>query len=942
MKFITHALLLSILCESSLDIMSEQREASKPEFGCAHAISKPAPCKLEFEVFQPSGTFLANVASVEQTTKQLFNGTRFPTRKTNGQVKNYWTEKTFLELHAPKANDIVYYTGAAPGHHLQDLAHHFRQCIFMVGDNNPAVFNENRSLFQMPNVHLVREPPDRPRFHIDDNLPRDAPPAIGDHNLFKWVPLAVKQNFRAGASVIYPPCAGQACEELKQTFPAGSTITENPPANYQTVFATLNRWRCLLMTGYCRDCHYADKCHTNRMRAAKDAAGFSVPWYSGSEPSYREMLAGSTSFRKTQVEGRAHHPEIKMARDIVRTFIHGSLAGKKVVEAGPRTSHVMGGAREQVGWHYCHPMAHAHDVDFMPPLSGLNTKCACKIEECKCHKAEYAVLQDVYLSAPQVTQLLKNGVKRIYWAFNNLPSGDHRHLNIRVSRQGGRLRVFPYDAGDKQYDDPDPLHVLQDFDYRVVYNNGLYLLVELGEGVDSSFLPPNTGGVLRHVQNEDTTFSVVPNNLVAAVYSKISDREVDRTGDAISRMVAQLDVKDPELGKTAVIAALQDIATTTKQTTTSIVKLIGEIKAGKRVTQGPGATFLSFFSEVSEGSSHPFFAALKSVGVALLDTAKGMIDSFRGWLVKWAEWFRSPKRKDSLFYNIYKLIARMLEYLVEWIDYFRAAPAQCVEPVPFPSRPDFEFPDIVSNIHIPPETSKSLKTSPLDYAYPYAPPPVDVPPPSIIDRASVDTTLGCVQKRLGNLAGSVDIDPEAMALMESNLTDVFDEVTGGELIEPQDFQSGWTATPEPIQPGKSSDLKGRTKKSAPLSSISKSFRKWMRSSKGSSSSRANAHTSSDQETCTTELSSDPTSPPSRADSDNIPKPVVLEPTGPELPPLSSSSEISPISSKPTTPHGICTSPPPSSRRSIASTPASSRSHRRIKTILRQSSARISR
>lgn len=907
--------------------------------GCAHAIKKTLCHRQSFEAFQTVTDFIKNAETIYRDSK-LSDTTMPPGKLVNGQVKNFWAETKFLELHGAEY-DIVLYTGAAPGYHLLDLAYNFPKLRFLIHDNRPGAFNSNLRITQMPNIHMIETIPAdaRPKFHIDDNLPNFAHQPMGEHCLFKWMPNTIPPHLRQDAEILFPPCGGHDAEELKQMFKLGAPIVQQPDTNYTGMFQCLNRWRHMTITGHCRDCHYAHMCNTNHMRESTNPAinTFKVRMYEDSEVSYRDMLNSTTKLRVDMVPGTAPHPEVKSCRDAVRSVLLKELVGKKIVEAGPRLSHVMHAAIQQVGTHFCVPCIAGHDKAFIPPLCGLNTVCDCMVEDCSHIKGrDVAVLQDVYLKTEQMHALLQK-VPRIYWAFNALPHGQHLHLGMEVLRIDGRLKVRPLDSADKQYDDCDPLVVLQEFQHRVVYNNGIYMLVELGGDVDYSTLPPFSGGVLRHLDSQGIT-GVVPSCLVSQVTPYISHRDTEALTDCISRIQRQFKVRHEELARNAVFCALEEISRQIKHTSAGVVKLMGDIKAGKRVTEGPGSKVLSFISELSEGADHPFIAGLKMFGQTLMGMLTDFAESAQHYLQKISEYFgRKAKGGSGLFRGIFWLLSKLFQCLAQLFGLLTspATKDNQVVPVPFPSNPDFKSPDVLSEMHVPAETAKSLQTSKLDFAWQYAPTVVDVPPPVTIDRNSIDTTLGVLQNRLGKITDANEPEPEALAIYKSCLREVMDEITNGEPVVPQDFRSGCADMLEPTRPVNANYSSEPTTESAIPASECESSAGLTAFSNVSSSNQGKAATSSDQETCTTDPSLDHISQALSTFYDECQKHNASQQMVPEQPELSLSSDTCPDSLKQTTPPGIYTCPSLCSQPLTTNTAESSGSRRKMRSILRK-------
>jgi hypothetical protein len=942
--------------------------ANTQKFGCEHPRLKTSCARPWLSKFTPFQRFITAINDYDQPTSEgsVLNVTDLD-RRSNGQVKNFYAENEFLQS-LPDNHDVVLYTGAAPGYHLYDLAYLYPKLHFLLHDNTGRGFAER--LTQMPNIRILDELPMATTVihgHIDDNLPSDAVAPRGIRNLRKWMPFEEPAHLREGASVMYPPCSSAKGQELKQTFDGVPAIVD--PALPAKLFDVLYAMRHTHSSGNCYDCHGVNRCHTNYMRWSADGGNSFHP----REPTQLEqcvatVIRDSFGAKPVRVDDMAGgHLAVKYARDFARANLHHELLGRKVVEAGPRTSHVLHGATEQVGWRYCHPRLSPHDKTIRLPHYALNKICKCKIEDCQHHSAEAAVLSDVYLDRPAIDKLLTR-VDSIYWVFNNLPHGNYPELGINVSRNGGRYNaayeeksigmnsrheaknaeipmpeggfrlVVATDSADKQYDDPDPFAVLKGLNFRVVYNNGIYVTVE----ITKKKLPPCvTLGDLGPFMDLSKLGGkgLAPTYLVHQVAAHVSPNELDRTHECYSRISKQFNIKSYDLASNVVLGAMGIIALNMQDKATAISGLLGKVASFKRVTHGIGAKILSILGELGEGAEHPFMNALKFILRAVVNASKGVVEQLYGTLREWIKWMEEKQGENGFMAALTQIglvIAHSVAKFFEWLLEIPAAeviqpeemPEEC-KTIPIPDR-------IVKKYKKSPAKANNCRTAARNIIYSAAPAIDGVQRPVLQKTNNQENGEKILRQRFSKYIERKVSEPD-IAIFKRHLEDVVDETTNLEMIEPLPFRFGLRGTRGRIRRTKSEGSNERTPSCDNLDSGCESSATSVASSRQSSSSQERLVTLSVTAMTTTELSSGPTSRRLNKDSVNTLKRNVSERMGRTRQTLSSSCRALTTSLKPTIQRGISTSQTTFSKLLTKTTAGFSEFQQKINTTLTPSS-----
>lgn len=915
--------------------------------GCPHSrISTQCEQNWLF-TFQPAMRLINKLA--EATVPQLPPNVGYPEdfdRKSNGQVKNFFAERAFLQTvqkRLGRAPGAVLYTGAAPGYHLFDLAFCFPLTKFHLHDSMGCGYADR--LTQMPNVVIIKDLLQcdvEYECHIDDNLPEGAISPKAKYNLRKWMPLEATPHLRKDAHIIYPACSSTRGNELKQSFdnnPALDLTTKLAPDS----FFKLHALRHVHVAGNCQDCHEAERMHTNYMKWAMDTGNkFKPRVCEQMEEAYVEMLKATFRAETMVCEVAGGHLEIKLARDYVRAFLHNELRGLKIVEAGPRTAHFVAGATEQVGWHFCHPKLANHDKDLTRQFHMLNTVCSHPVEECTCAdmgSAQAVLGMDVYFTREQVDAIVGTG-KSLYWSFNNLPHGRHIDLGINVVRTGGRYHpkydelsasvnkskpltsvsvptpegghrvIVATDSADKQYDDPDPFEVLKGMNYRVVYNNGIYVVVQV-------YPPSSTGdaaitlgdlGPLMDLSALGTN-GVVPSWLCHHIAAHVSPNELDKPHDCIARIQKQFKIRSYDLASKAVFGAQHIIATNLREKATAVVKLVGSVNGSQRVTHGVGAKILSVLGEMGEGTGHPFLTAFKAILRSVLEAGQGMLKGLHDVLAQWVVSLDEKAKGHGFTARIYQFGAIIARAITQFLEYLMDIPAQTVIPPTEleETENNDELPDIVQNFETLPPGPRDVRVSARDITYSAAPPIRGVPRPVLLKTNNQRNGVKVLRHRLGKHVHTKTL-PENERIFEKHLDDVFDEVTSGVPVEPIPFRLGFRTTRKRIHHRRLRRYRRRMSTCAGLDSASNTSEEWTAFSRPSLSSQARPATLSGIEMTTIGPSLDDIFQLLSENYDNIRRPNALAPTDQILRRHSYSSQGSTTSSRQTTPPGTSTSP----------------------------------
>ena len=694
-----------------------------------------------------------------------------------GQLKNLIVEEKAIRLLKPKT---IYYSHAAPGHHLLELIRKYQDITWILSDPNPSYFN-NRLGPHVKFVHhtFANEEGLDIDLHIDDGLDEPIDQKLGKAGLFKLRILRDRsvELFNKSTKVYWPPCSGVDSVELRQFVPSGTPNQRKPITIKvglwdrmlkQLALARLANWG----NGNCRDCLST---HLTKINIKPQ---IHFPDMDQFHRKALETIIGK-SFDYSFSDTAEHHGVIKAFRLANRAITLRKFGNRKIAEAGPKFVDLFRTSTLTTRIHCCCPKITVQDQDVDVP-DWVST-CQHKIEDCDCKgfvDADLVFLSDVYVEEEVIRDLVNAG-KDVAVTYCALPTGNYETLGVKVRRENGRLFVIP-DSADKQYNDPDPEEFA--LNSTVVVNTGVYKTRLFSSSAEHHLDPAAPMAAFKNMVIDNIQY-FQPTALIEHVGINLASLDPSlhyKTTNFIVREHPKLKIADVEA---ACVMATYERA---QRTITNIGAFADLVRKGHDIRN---LLKSSYWKDCLLGilSFSPNNPVLSQVCRAL-----------KQFSTDWAEWTVAKIRETAEFIAgclesaanlitsnnyIFTLLRKGLRLFGRVLRKLATIGLETGDVSTF-VRPDHE--PLLPNYR-PPEEYLG-ETSLQDVPHQIGPLVEGVPPAHSVDRKDTGSFLSCLVKRLE--VDKPELNEEHLGILREEIGSVLDEIRGAQVVEPMDFRNG--------------------------------------------------------------------------------------------------------------------------------------------------------
>ena len=691
-----------------------------------------------------------------------------------GQLKNFIVEEKVIRMLDPK---IIYYSHAAPGHHVLELIRKYPKISWILSDPNPSYFNNRLAPHvKFVNHKFANEERLKIDLHIDDGL--DEPVKLiklGKAGLFKLRVLRDQslRLYNNETTVYWPPCSGVESVELRQLVHGQYNGVTIPLLSWdrmlkQLSIARLANWG----NGNCRDCLST---HLTKLNIRPHVNFADMDQF---HKKALETIIGK-SFDYSFSDTTEHHGVIKAFRLANRALTLRKFADRKIVEAGPKFIDLFRTSSFTTRIHCCCPKITIQDRDIGVP-DWVST-CQHKVEDCDCKgfvDADLVFLSDVYVEEDVVRELIDSG-KDVAITYCALPTGTYETLGVKVRREEGRLYVVP-DSADKEYNDPDPEEFA--IDSTVVVNTGIYKTRLFSSKAGHHLDPAAPMAAFKSLVIDNIQY-FQPTALIEHVGINLASLDPSlhyKTTNFVVREHPKLKISDVEA---ACVMATFERA---ERTVNNMGAFASLIRKGHDIRNLLKSSYWKdcILGILSFNPNNPVLVEVcRAIKQFFLDWADLILAKARDAAETIAEALDFAAKLITTDMYLFKLLRKGLLILAK---VFRMLATHGLETGDVSTflKPDRE-PEL-ANFRAPEQYIG--ETSLLDVPHQIGPLVEGVPPAHSVDRKDTGSFLHCLKKRLE--VDKPTLNEEHLGILREEIGKVLDEIRGSEIVQPLDFRSG--------------------------------------------------------------------------------------------------------------------------------------------------------